>query len=112
MINGGEVPFHRIDDYSVRGKELIVESLCILGTVNMKKGEKVAIIIISKAREIADRYSLNMVSPYFLEGVLLMEDGKFDKARKSLDRVIEIRGDYAEALNVLGICHHNMGNSR
>src|SRR5690349_58486 len=41
-----------------------------------------------------------------------MEDKKFAKARKSLDQAIDIKKDYAEALNVLGICHHNMGNTQ
>jgi tetratricopeptide (TPR) repeat protein len=113
LINNNEVNFSHLDDYTIRGKELIVEVLCILGTIHMKKEDrKEALSYVAKAKAISERYSLEMVSPFFLEGLLLMEDKKFAKARKSLDQAIDIKKDYAEALNVLGICHHNMGNTQ
>ena len=107
------IPYDKIDSYTKDGKRLIVESLCISSTVFLKTEDKEsAFVIIEKAKTIAQRYALEMASPFFLQGIMLMENKNFSKARKCFDELVEIKKNFAEAFNFLGICHHNIGNTQ
>jgi len=96
--NDDSIPFKEIDQFTIKRKRLVVESLLIKATAYLKLEKKdEAKSIIEKANSIADRYHLDLIGPPFLKAMILMDK-------------LKIKKDFAEAYTALGVCDYNLGN--
>jgi tetratricopeptide (TPR) repeat protein len=83
----------------------------VIATISLRRDRiDEAFTYIKQARKIADHYDLKLIGPIFLEGIVSMEKDNFKQARDIFRGIIRDRRDYAEAYNVLGLCHYNIGD--
>lgn len=107
-----DIPFDTIDDYTIDGKQLMVEALTIIGTTYLEQdNSEGALPFVRKAREINEHYDLGFIGPHFLEGIILMENNKMKEAKKDFEKITKYKPGYAESYAALGVCHYNLGNN-
>ncbi|MGD9534624.1 MAG: hypothetical protein AB7V56_12770 [Candidatus Nitrosocosmicus sp.] len=61
-----KINFDKLDEYNIRTKQLIVESLLIISTSMLKQEKREeAMAYIEKANEVVEHYDLGTIGPYF-----------------------------------------------